>query len=299
MWRSPTAASEDRNGFAVPNRAIEILVALVYRDERGSQPGRRLRRRRPDHAGGARPPRRARIATDLPCNPACKIRGWRSPTVASEDRNVVCPTQVGGTPHVVALAHRGERGPQLQDDAAEQGADHGWRSPTATSQDRNVTTVVEYLTGEAGWRSPTATSEDRNPVRLLAPEDPRGKWRSPTKTSEDRNQEGLGTDPSVPNGGARPPRRARIATSVLRCIPPPPRCSARPLQRARIAIRKGLLPGWLLNDSTNSNRILLPVSGYGCQHDRLGSLGRLDDEAGADVHSYVTGVGGAVRAGGE
>jgi hypothetical protein len=48
-----------------------------------------------------------------------------------------------------------------------------------------------------------------------------------------------------------------------------------------------------LNDPTNSNRILLPVSGYWCEHDLLTGFRSLNDEAVAYVHTYMTRVGGA------
>src|ERR1700733_16274461 len=93
-WRPPIAASEDRND--VKRRTI------------AAEPG-----------GGARPSRRARIAT--PHGRPGRTRawsGWRPPIAASEDRNPPGVTADQRDGVQVAPAHRGERGSQLRAPAA-------------------------------------------------------------------------------------------------------------------------------------------------------------------------------------
>jgi len=162
-----------------------MAVALALRGERGSQPRARARRRRLA-CGGARPSRRARIATRIRARPRPGgRRRWRSPFAASEDRNALADAGPADGEEV-ALALRGERGSQ----------------PVGIPRVRQPHQVALALRGERGsqprchsrlagppvqWRSPFAASEDRNPGPGCGGNQP-DAWRSPFAASEDRNE---------------------------------------------------------------------------------------------------------------
>ena len=193
-----------------PAHPDPVRVALAYRGERGSQP--RFRAIVADH-----------------------LAAWRSPTVASEDRN----TSLTGL--VVSATARGARPPWRARIATGRASMTGrirnwWRSPTVASADRNeieravlrsampaggarppwrariaTTSAGKSTRAPSTWRSPTVASEAATAWRW-ATRRRCGRWRSPTVASEDRNPESMGTLPAAIAGGARPPWRARIAT---------------------------------------------------------------------------------------
>ena len=109
-WRSPLAASEDRNNMAAVASYQMTMVALAARGERGSQLVIPAHGGRVVAAGGARRSRRARIATRTGGSSRPARTRWRSPLAASEDRNTYVGCKVTDWQLQVALAARSERG---------------------------------------------------------------------------------------------------------------------------------------------------------------------------------------------
>ena len=184
-----------------------ILVALVERDERESQPvdagvGRRVREWW-----------RSSNATSEDLNDRTRPSPWGSRAVAlverdergSQRRSDSSPTAAAR----VALVDRDERGSQLVQDVVRGFPDHvGWRLWTATSENLNFEQGGQVVDAMK-WRSSNATSENLNVVVIAAAltlmivalvhHDKRGPQH------RGRTARGRGR-------GARRTRRARIST---------------------------------------------------------------------------------------
>lgn len=89
-WRSPTVASEDRNGYAA---AFDVEQVPAWRSPTVASEDRndQIDTGNISCTTGVAlaPPWRARIAIPSYSRAACCTRPWRSPTVASKDRNAV------------------------------------------------------------------------------------------------------------------------------------------------------------------------------------------------------------------
>ena len=228
-WRLPHPAGEDRNGFRFAHGRFEVTGW------------------RPPHPAGAR------IAT-LACRTPGRtfVPSWRPPHPAGEDRNRF--TDVDGTvlntwrpPHPAGEDRNSFEG--LQDDE-----DKKLAPATPAGEDRNSRSVTVWDAEVNSWRPPHPAGEDRNITGRdgygflpeLAPAPPGGRG------SQLRNQE---VDPvrvvqrarptprarivQPPPAGARPTRRARIATGwPWKACPPPSGTGARPTRRARIATHR-------------------------------------------------------------
>ncbi len=126
--RETRGGTERTMGVSLPNVRIAALCLLIWR-------GR------------------------FPTSRAVAVTLWRSPSGATEDRNV--------------------HGDRVVD------AHPPWRSPSGATEDRN-----QDLYGWAGhlrwWRSPSGATEDRNPPAWWRGARGSG-WRSPSGATEDRN----------------------------------------------------------------------------------------------------------------
>ena len=175
-------------------------------------------RRSVDAEGCARPPRRARIATARWWPPVCGRRRLRPATAPGEDRNV-------GIEVLARVAFR------------------ALRPATAPGEDRNAGSDLDKAVADGlGLRPATAPGEDRNG------HGPRHRGRRTAAAPGHRAGRGSQHDRRArrerrdPGSCARPPRRARIATIILRSNARTIRHScARPPRRARIATASGLV----------------------------------------------------------
>ncbi len=211
-WRPPSSAGEDRNSRADPRPGRSIhMVAPALIGGRGSQLGR-AGRQGDAVSGGARPHRRARIATSSPESHRRTWRSrWRPPSSAGEDRNRRASRARAAGP-AVAPALIGGRGSQLvgQDEPGDQ---PGWRPPSSAGEDRNsradprpgrsIHMVAPALIGGRGsqlgraGRQGDAVSGGARPHRRarIATSSPeshrrtwRSRWRPPSSAGEDRNR---------------------------------------------------------------------------------------------------------------
>ena len=231
--RPATEPGEDRNTARIRYRVNHGGAAPGHRAGRGSQrsprgrgrcaspraaPGHRAGRgsqpdaegtHQPNHRRCARPPRRARIATHRPEQASVHPR-LRPATEPGEDRNTESSQRAAVHVCQAAPGHRAGRGSQQRAVRRRRIPEATLRPATAPGEDRNGSSTVhlrdsaEAAPGHRAGRGSQLTLE-----QVIAVDDA---------------------------GCARPPRRARIATSHLRSG----RCGetagcARPPRRARIA----------------------------------------------------------------
>ncbi len=185
LWRSPSAATEDRNQALVRTHHKGTAVAVAVSGDRGSQlPG-------PVGDGhvlgrGGRRQRRPRIATAWTC-------ATRSPTTGGGRRQRRPRIATGGQPppqHRVAGGGRRQRRPRIATrlPVCHRDPRRAWRSPSAATEDRNRRARAAR---GSGARVAVAVSGDRGSQPSLRALRRRGLGR-----------------------GGRRQRRPRIATTV-------------------------------------------------------------------------------------
>jgi hypothetical protein len=194
-------AAEDHNDISGIDDTEELLVAVIQRGDRGSQPHRsghvvhrqgrggrppgrpRIATYRPRSTPqrslrGGRPLGRTRIATPTTCTCSAKAQAWRSSPGTTEDRNDG-PTTTPLDINASGSCPSGGRGSQLHHVRVRvRGHRLPWRPFSGAIEDRNWTGPSgEYE--KTAWRSPSGVTEDRNllpPLGLTY----YGAWRSPS-----------------------------------------------------------------------------------------------------------------------
>ncbi len=148
-WRSPFAATEDRNTTA----ALSASSTQMWRSPFAATEDRNL--------SGAK-----QMLLDT---------RWRSPCAATEDRNIRSGTTKRPSGRV-AVAHQGDRGSQRR-----RGGNRHDPVAVALLGDRGSQHVrrVSYWKFLVKWRSPSAATEDRNHQRAAV--------ASPFPVTQDRN----------------------------------------------------------------------------------------------------------------